>query len=361
VDSARSPESPDRSSSVVWLDSVKTTRVRWVWRDYIPAGKITIFDGDPGVGKSIITADLAARVSTGALMVDRSQCLTGPRAVLMVGAEDDLADTVAPRLDAADADRTRIATIKLQRDDEGELRPLTIPDGLVHLREAIVESKALLVVIDPITCFLSEGINTNNDASVRRALAPLADVAAETGAAVVLIRHLNKEKGPTAVYRGGGSIGFTAAARAEFVFGKHPTVPDLFVMARTKANLVQADRAPSLGYRIVASEVDPEVPVVEWAGVVVVTADSVVGADARRHAPAREAAEDFLLELLGDHEWHSAGEIEEAAEAAGIKKATLHRGAVSLGVEKDSQRDDGRYVGWQWRLPPDTQPFTFPP
>ena len=147
--------------------------------------------------------------------------------MVIVCAEDDLGDTIVPRLLAHGADLSRIASVPLERDEHGHVRPLSLPEHQDRLELAIRQVDAKLLVIDPITAYLSETINTNNDASVRRATTPLTDLAQRTGTAILLVRHLNKSGELKAKYRGGGSIAFTGAARAVLVVEEHPEQPGL--------------------------------------------------------------------------------------------------------------------------------------
>src|SRR6266508_1680192 len=177
---------------ITFLTDIEEERVRWLWLRRLVYGKINIWDGDPEGGKSLVSLDVAARVSTGYPMPG-SHKRRQARNVLLVCAEDDAADTIKPRLRAAGADMERVAMHRLQRNPRtGKIVPITIPDGLDELRRDVQEIRAALVIIDPISAYLSDGINSNNDASVRRALSPLADVAQQTGTCVLLIRHLNK-------------------------------------------------------------------------------------------------------------------------------------------------------------------------
>jgi AAA domain len=342
------------SDAVQWLSDVKSSRVRWLWKNYIPAGKLSIGEGDPGVGKSLVVTDLAARISTGRPMPDGSNVLSGAENVLIVSAEDDLEDTIVPRLQVAGADLNRIATLPVQRGADGNLIPLTIPDGLEQLENSIAEARAVFVVIDPITCFLDPDVNTNNDASVRKALLPLAEVARATGAAIQVIRHLNKAVDLRAIYRGGGSIGFTAAARSVMLFGEYPGHPGSFVLASVKANLVARSEMPSLAYQIVTSDDDEDVAAVEWDDEPVdITAEQVsIRPDARRHAPKRSEAKTFLYMVMDAGKWYSAAELVDRAAGIGINARTLQRAAEDLGIELENERDSaGRITGWKWRRP----------
>jgi hypothetical protein len=161
VDDAPEGEAPP---DYVMLDTITRTRVTWLWKDRIPFGKVTIIEGDPERAKSVLTLDLGSRVSTGSPMPDETgQLVLGQRApagVVVVCAEDDLADTVIPRLLAHHADLSRIASVPLARDEHGHLKPLILPEDQDRLEVAMRKVAAKLVVIDPITAYLSESINT---------------------------------------------------------------------------------------------------------------------------------------------------------------------------------------------------------
>ena len=187
-------------------------KVRWLWRYVVPIGKPTIFEGDPAKGKSVVTMDIAARVTTGRPMPDGPAGLDGPYAVLIISGEDDYADTIKPRLLAAGVDERRVIRLTLERDEKGNVVPLTLPTGLSRIRTALEQAHrdhglvVKLIIIDPITNFLSERTQTGIDASVRQALAPLSELASELDVALILVRHLNKQGEMKAICRGGGSI-----------------------------------------------------------------------------------------------------------------------------------------------------------
>ncbi len=178
----------------------------------IPLSKLTIIDGDPGLGKSVLTLDLAARVSRGVEMPDGAAGRQG--GVVLLTAEDGIRDTVVPRLDAAGADRSRVLALDLVPDAEGGQQLPRLPLDAPYIDAAVRRMGALLVVVDPLTAYLSERINSHRDQDCRRALWPLTKLAEETGAAVVVVRHLNKGNASNPLYRGGGSIGIIGAARS---------------------------------------------------------------------------------------------------------------------------------------------------
>ena len=207
-------EPPERYNLVRASEVVPET-MTWLWEGYIPAGKITLVDGDPGEGKSTLTLDIAARVSRGGPMPDRSA--GGSGTVLIMSAEDGVADTIVPRLSAAGANLRRVHILTEVRgvSDDGKIvtRPVELPGDLPIVERIIREHRVVLVVIDPLMAYLSGTVNSFRDQDVRRALHPLAQLAETTGATFVVVRHLNKSAGGKAMYRGGGSIGIGGAAR----------------------------------------------------------------------------------------------------------------------------------------------------
>src|ERR687890_334782 len=205
------------------LSEVEPEQVEWLWPGRLPLGKLSVLDGDPGLGKSVLTLDVAARVSAGLELPDGQRC--EPAGVVLLSAEDGLADTVRPRLDAAGADTQRVVALSSVPDGKTE-RSLSIPEDLPALERAIRRVEASLVVVDPVMAFLSGNTNSHKDQDVRRALAPLAKLAERTGAAILIVRHLNKASGGETTHRGGGSIGIIGAARSGLVVAEDPEDPE---------------------------------------------------------------------------------------------------------------------------------------
>jgi len=176
------------------LSEIEPEWVEWLWPRRIPKGKITVLDGDPDNGKSVLTTDLAARVTACLALPDGTP--TEAAGAVIVSVEDGAADTIRPRFDASGGDPSRAL---LLGDDE----PFAIPEDIPILERAIKQVGASLVVLDPIMAFLSGDVNSNRDQDVRRALTPLKRMAERTGAAVVLVlRHLNKSQGRETHYTG---------------------------------------------------------------------------------------------------------------------------------------------------------------
>jgi hypothetical protein len=334
------PDAPPRAAPTagapgVRMSTVLPHRVHWLWPGRIPSGKITVLDGDPGLGKSTITLDIAARVSAGRPMPDGEPGVSG--GVVLASAEDDLADTVRPRLNAAGADCDRV--LALRACDWGTVAEIET------LRGAIRGVEAVLVIIDPLMAYLGPGaeVNSYRDQDVRAALAPLAALASETGAAIVLVRHLRKSADGNPIYRGGGSIGIIGAARAGLLVAKDPDDPERRVLAVTKANL--AREAPSLAYRSI--ERDGAVAI-EWLGASAHQAAALLAqpASAQERGELAEAV-DWLRERLGAGDVPTREVLRDARDA-GISPRTLDRARAQLCVRAGNS---GRGTPWVLSLP----------
>lgn len=319
---------------------VPPEKVTWLWQGRIPAGKVSIWDGDPGQGKSVVSVSVAAHVSTGRNFPDGAPCEVGN--VLICNVEDGEADTTVPRLKANGADLDRVLMFSTVPDGRGGERLLDLPGDIPMLEELMVEHEIRLLILDPVMTML--GADANKDQDARKALSPLKDVAERTGAAVTLIRHLNKSVGLKAIQRGGGNMGLIGVARAGLFFAAHPDDEDLNVVATHKANL--APPAPSLAYQIVNSEVHGA-PRIEWRGAVDHTADSLAsGPQSPEDRSQLDAAKEFLHDELGEGPMEAKQVLKDSNEA-GVSKATLYRAKDAMRVKSSK---DG--LGpWIWSLP----------
>lgn len=355
----------DRRFLLRRMDDVETRSIEWFWHHRIPFGKITNVEGDPENGKSLLTLTLAALASTGGVFPDRAKC--DPCAVLLICDEDDYEDTIVPRLVAAGADRSFIFGLHPEKAADGTLIPFFMPDDLPALESYIKEVQNLtgrdrvVLIIDPVTSCLSEKINSGVDASVRRALSPLQQLARDTAAAVLLIRHLNKNTSEKNVkYRGGGSIGFFAAARAVLVVGADPRDPSLRVLAQGKKNLAQ--EMPSLAYRIDSWDTDPELPVIAWQGECDLDAAALLnGVDGRKQSPERDRCKEVLVALLeAGNGVLKAETAKKEAKKAGASDKTMQRAADDLGLLSRAVRNaDGTVDYWEWHQPVNGTKVTF--
>jgi hypothetical protein len=257
------------------LSDVEPERVSWLWQGYLPVGKLVTLDGDPGLGKSTLSDDMAAKVTTGGTWPDGTRC-EFPGDVILMSAEDGLADTVRPRLDAAGADVTRVHAVEgvpiFDEDGERTLRPPTL-DDVTGLEAAVAQTGARLLVIDVVMAYLPSGTDSHKDQDIRRVLSRLSAMADRTGCTVLLLRHLNKAKGGDPLYRGGGSIGIVGAARAGLLVAPDPDDPERRVLASVKSNLGPAPN--SLTYRLVGDG-EHGVARVQWEGQTEHTARSLL-------------------------------------------------------------------------------------
>ena len=226
--------------SVVTMSEVRPEQVEWLWPGRLPVGKIVVLDGDPGTGKSTLTLDLAAHLSTGADWPDGAPCPLG--GTVLLSAEDGLADTISLRLLAAGADLARVHAFTQVGD-----RPPHLGD-VESLRAVIERYQARLLVVDVLMAYLPT--DGSRDQAVRRLLHPLGAMAEEMGCCVLLLRHLIKASGGNVLYRGSGSVGVIGAARAAFLVGRDPQDQTLMVLAGVKTNL--AAMPDALGYRLIS-------------------------------------------------------------------------------------------------------------
>lgn len=349
------PEFEDVASYLA--KNVPTRKVSWAWDRYLALGKIGLIEGDPGGGKSILTTDLAARWSTGMKMPDSSNGF-GPTPVIMVSAEDDADDTIVPRLEAAGAD---LGAVHLVLHGAKPTDPFTFGD-LDAIYRLIERTGARVVFFDPLMAFIDGSIDSHNDASVRRALQPLKIMASRTGAAVILVRHLNKGgSGTKAIYRGGGSIGFTGAARSVFLVTESASDPAVKVLANVKSNL--AKQPPSLTYAVEISQ--QGMPYVAWKGPVDVTAQEALdgpgrgpteASDERRSRKrARNLAGEFLLDILDEPmAWT---DIVGIGKSEGFSARTLERARAEVGLSRITGEGGNATTTWARPEVPPTAPL----
>lgn len=333
-------------AGLVRLSEVNPEPVEWLWPGRIPRGKLTVLDGAPKVGKSTLAFDLAARVTTGRSMPEEEEA-GDPAAVVLLTAEDGLADTVRKRLDSAAADCSRVVALEsvpIVNDDGVRVgaRPPVLPNDLDRLEAVVGEEGAALVVIDVLTAFLASDVKSYSDQDVRRALMPLAKMAERTHAAVLVLRHPRKGGG-TALEAGGGSIGITGAARSVLVAAVDPDDDRRRVLAVAACNL--AAPVPALAFAL-AADVEGDSARIMWHGPTSHSADDLTQPRDAEDRGARDEAEAFLADLLSDGAV-PANEAKQEAEAAGITNATLRRAKDRLGVRSRKVGRPGE-AGQQW-------------
>ena len=312
---------------ILRLSDVPLQEVKWLWYPYIPFGKITIIQGDPGEGKTTLALRLAAACTTG-------QALPGMEVpelfnVIYQTAEDGLGDTVKPRLMDAGADQERVLNI-----NESE-KTLTLLDE--RIEAAITQTGAKLLILDPIQGYLGERVDMNRANEIRTVLKNVAAVAERTGCAIVMVGHLNKSAGANSAYRGLGSIDFRAAARSVLLVGRIKKEPNVRVIVHDKSSL--APEGKSMAFSLGSEEG------FRWLdGYEDITAEELLcGVSA---VTKTASAEELIRDMLSGGEPVAANEIFRMAEAKGISKRTVNEakknieGIVSTKIGKQ----------WMWQL-----------
>ncbi|MFF2111407.1 AAA family ATPase [Rhodococcus koreensis] len=315
--------------SVVRLADVTAEEVRWLWPGRLPAGKLVTLDGDPGLGKSTLALTFAATITRGGIWPDGTRC-DHPGDVILLSAEDGLADTIRPRLDAADADVRRVHAVQgVKLDDSGTLRPPTLAD-VDELERLVRRTHARLLVIDVLMAYLPGGTDSHKDSDIRRTLSRLAALADRAGCTVLLLRHLNKTKGNDPMYRGGGSIGIVGAARAGLLVAPNPDDDQTRVLAAVKSNL--ASLPDSLTYELVDDGCG--VARVAWTGVSAHDARGLLAdPDDTGQGERVEHAQHWLADYLEVHGESPSKDVKAAARReAGITERTLQRAVQRLRV-----------------------------
>jgi RecA-family ATPase len=334
------PRNTRRAGSISAAE-IELKPVEWLWPGRVPLHAITVLAGGPGLGKSLLTIQLAAKLTQGRLSGE-------PANVLMLTAEDPLAQIVRPRLEAAGANLDRIQFASMTRD--GMETPILLPNDIAALGSLVEQKSARLVVIDPLMAHLAGSIDSWKDQKVRQALAPLHQLAEQKDTAVLVVAHLNKGQGNDPLQRLGGSIGIPAAARSVLLLGRDPDDPDgsRRVLAHVKNNM--AAPVPSLAFTIQSVELADSA--IETVRAVDAGLSSYQAADLlsierplRRSKLAEAVA--LIDEQLEDGS-QLANELTAKAKELGISASTLKRARQERGVESRKSAFD---AGWLWSLP----------
>ena len=315
----------EETVEIIRMSEVDTQTVEWLWEPYIPFGKVTIVQGNPGEGKTTFALRLAAACTTGGTLPGMKPL--PPFQVIYQTAEDGLGDTVKPRLIEAAADLDRVLVI-----DEAK-RELTLSDE--RIEKAITQNGARLIILDPIQAYMGEKTDMNRANEVRPMFRRLADVAERTGCAVILIGHLNKAAGGQSAYRGLGSIDFRAAARSVLLIGRVKREPNVRVIVHDKSSLAPEGKP-------VAFCLDPETGF-SWIGEYDITADELLSGAGGNNATKTEQAERLILDLLADGKELASEDIEKAATEAGISARTVRAAKRNLDGRITSKR-----IGAAW-------------
>ena len=306
------------------MQDVEVEEVKWLIYPFIPYGKITIIQGDPGEGKTTLVLQIIARLTKGESIVNEEA--KEPINVIYQTAEDGLADTIKPRLLSADADCSKVLVI----DDKDT--PLTMRD--VRLEQAIVETNAKLVVLDPIQGFLGADVDMHRANEIRPVMKHISELAEKYKCAIILIGHMNKSSIGKSAYRGLGSIDFQAAARSVLIVGRIKDEPEIRVVCQTKSSL--APEAKSLAFRL------SEENGFEWIGDYDVTADDLLSGSAK--GKKKQMAMEFLENTLADGQMPYT-ELLELAKQKGISEKTLRNAKDELGIKAKRANNQ-----WYWCL-----------
>jgi putative DNA primase/helicase len=319
------------------FSEVEPEEVSWLWHPYIPLKKLTILEGDPGQGKTYLMLALAAAVTQGHSFPDQKGRVPPPHmdwgTVLYMSAEDDMADTLVPRAIAAGANRERLIEVS-GWSNGGTVEPFSFAQ-LALLSEAIGDTKARLVIVDPIQGFIGEKVDTHRTNEVRPIMSQLRNIAEHHRCAILLIRHLTKGIGK-ALYRGQGSVDFTAAARSVLVVAESLEDESKKVMAQEKSSL--APKGASLVFQIRDDGF-------HWCGISRVNADELVHQQPIKAQHQLRAAAEWLEGALTDGEQQRES-LRVEADANGMAWRTVERAKSVLKIIT-FKRDEK----WFWKLP----------
>lgn len=305
---------------LIQMSNVEVEQVHWVWYPYIPYGKITVVQGDPGEGKTTFVLALIALLTKGEPLPEEE---TGavPINVIYQTAEDGLADTIKPRLLSVGADCERVLVI-----DENEIE-LTLSDE--RLEQAIRQTGAKVIVLDPIQAYLGGDVDMHRANEIRPIMKRLALLAERTGCAVILIGHMNKMGGAKSAYRGLGSIDIRAAVRSVLVVGRVKDEPNLRIVAHDKSNLAPEGKS-------IAFELNPDTGF-HWKGYCETTVDELLCGNGSLISKTAQAKK-LLKDLLSEGEMLSE-EITSQAKELDISNRTLKIAKQNIGVKSFRKGD----------------------
>jgi putative DNA primase/helicase len=332
------------------FSDVQEKPISWLWKGRIARGKVSMIAGNPGLGKSQITANMAAIVTTGSIWPDGVKCDQGN--VIFLSAEDDPADTIKPRLMATGANLDRVYVIdavKKHHAAQENLTQFNLGTDLNYLDEYLSSLKeTVLIVIDPISAYLGQ-IDSHRTSDVRALLTPLTKLAEKYNVAMICISHLNKGGSTEALLRVTGSLGFVAAARAAYIVARDKEDTNKRLFLPMKNNL--GNDLHGLAFKIEAFSIGNEIETsrIAWLQETVTTkADDAIATflDSEDKSALSEA-EDFLLKLVR-HGASSVKEIQNEVKDAGLSWHTIQRAKKNLRIEAYKP---GMKTGWFWRLP----------
>lgn len=325
----RKPKNPPKSVPMICMNDVEQTDVDWLWYPYIPFGKLTIVQGNPGEGKTFFAMQLAAACTNQKFLPDMEPF--EPFNMIFQTAEDGLGDTVKPRLISSGADLKRVLVI----DDSDN--PLSLADD--RIEKAIRENNAKLMVIDPLQAFIGANVDMNRANEVRPVFRKLADIAQSTGCAIVMIGHLNKASGTQSTYRGLGSIDIAAVVRSILFVGKVKDDPTTRVIVHEKSSLAPPGQALAFslgdqkGFR--------------WIGAYDISAeDLLAGGEGTKAVLKQEQAMKLIYELLSEGRAVSMADLNKEAIERGISERTVRLARNSMKEKLESERRGKDW--WIW-------------
>lgn len=319
----KEPSKPE-TVKIIRMSDVELTPVEWLWKPYLPFGKLSVLQGNPGEGKTYFAMHLAAACTNGKLLPNMERM--EPFNVIYQTAEDGLGDTVKPRLIEAGADLDRVLVI-----DDSDVQ-LTLSDE--RIEKAIIENNARLVIIDPIQAYLGADVDMNRANEVRPIFMRLGQVAQRTGCAILLIGHLNKAAGMQSLQRGLGSIDIAAAVRSVMFIGKLKHDPTMRILTHEKSSLAPpgASLAFSLG----------DEGGFRWVGEYDITADEMLSGIEPQRETKTQQAKDLICALLAGGKQALSEDIDKAALERGIPGRTVRDAKRELGDALKSKIVEGR-------------------
>ena len=311
---------------LIKMSDVEPTKVEWLWYPYIPYGKVTIIQGDPGEGKTTLILNLAALLSKGEKLPE-SEEKSDPINIIYQTAEDGLSDTVKPRLIAANADDERITVIDESKSE------LSLTDE--RLEQAIIETKAKLVILDPLQAYIGANVDMHRANEIRPVMKHLSEVAQRQQCAVVLIGHLNKAIGMKSSYRGLGSIDIPASARSVLLVGRIKDNPTVRVMAQIKSSLAPEGEP-------IAFELNKETGF-RFIGKYDISIDDLLNGVAT--TSKLEQGEKLLRDMLSDGSAIKQKQLQQQAKIRNISERTLNEAKKNVGVKSFRSNNE-----WYWKL-----------
>ena len=349
---ALQPDRPEFTAAqpgarTVSLATIRAESVAWLWPGRLALGKLTLIIGDPDVGKSLLTMDVAARLSMGSPWPDGGAAPQGT--TLLLTAEDGLADTVRPRVEALGGDATRIFALEAVRQG-GQDRLFSLSADLGALEAECQRLRPLCVIFDPLSAYFGAKGDTWKDSDVRRVLSPLIQLATREQVAVLGLMHLTKAADRRAIARGLGSIAFVASGRIVLAVGRDPNEPDRRLLAPVKANLSTPPAVLAFSIEETHLACGPQPRIIWQRG-------SVAGVDAEQvltgprppeERAAREEAVEFLTELFAAETAIESTIIEQAAKSHGIPHRALTAAKRQLGVRSERRGGLGKDGHWFW-------------